>query len=193
VTHDWSREALHPAIIRKPIARWGRGGLHLSPPSGFQKEVAVIRRQERRSYCTNPVANPALNLRGVGSFAQRYHVDQPRTQIKRKGNSGGDLHRTAGPSLRCGRGAASQQRSRPPQRGAFAQHEACIRQDKTGLNLQVFFLSLFLIVAPICTKFWHSKGAPPAWPLWPVLQTVESWLPVNLTILGGLARWKVVS
>jgi hypothetical protein len=24
----------------------------------------------------------------------------PRTQIKRKGNSGGDLHRTAGPSLR---------------------------------------------------------------------------------------------
>jgi hypothetical protein len=30
-----------------------------------------------------------------------------------------------------GRGAASQQRNRPPQRGAFAQHEACIRQDKS--------------------------------------------------------------
>jgi hypothetical protein len=25
---------------------------------------------------------------GVGSFAHRYRVDQPRTQIKRKGNSG---------------------------------------------------------------------------------------------------------
>jgi hypothetical protein len=42
-----------------------------------------------------------LQVQGVGSFAQRYHVDQPpRTQIKRKGNSGDDLHRTAGPSLR---------------------------------------------------------------------------------------------
>jgi hypothetical protein len=41
-----------------------------------------------------------LQIQGVGSFAQRYHVDQPRTQIKRKGNSGGDLNRTARPSLR---------------------------------------------------------------------------------------------
>jgi hypothetical protein len=39
-----------------------------------------------------------LQVQGVGSFSQRYRVDQPRTQIKRKGNSGGDLHRTAGRS-----------------------------------------------------------------------------------------------
>jgi hypothetical protein len=64
-----------------------------------------------------------LQVQGVGSFAQTYHVDQPRAQIKRKGNSGGDLHRTAGPSpLRAvGMREASQQRSRPPQRGAPAQ------------------------------------------------------------------------
>jgi hypothetical protein len=80
-----------------------------------------------------------LQVQGVGSFAQRYHVDQPRTQIKRKGNSGDDLHRTAGPGLRyevVGGGAASQQRSRPPQRGAFAQHERGVyktRQDKAKL------------------------------------------------------------
>jgi hypothetical protein len=40
-----------------------------------------------------------LQVQGVGSFSQRYHVDQPRTQIKRKRNSGDDLHRTSGPSL----------------------------------------------------------------------------------------------
>jgi hypothetical protein len=31
-----------------------------------------------------------LQVQGVGSFAQRYRVDKPRTQIKRKGNSGDD-------------------------------------------------------------------------------------------------------
>jgi hypothetical protein len=40
-----------------------------------------------------------VGTRSCGSFAQRYRVDQPRTQIKRKGNSGDDLHRTAGPGL----------------------------------------------------------------------------------------------
>jgi hypothetical protein len=49
-----------------------------------------------------PNATPSntRSLYWTDVFAQRYHVDQPRTQIKRKGNSGGDLHRTAGPSLR---------------------------------------------------------------------------------------------
>jgi hypothetical protein len=40
-------------------------------------------------------------------------------------------HCRSGCEVVSGRGGASQQRSRPPQRGAFAQHEACIRQDKT--------------------------------------------------------------
>jgi hypothetical protein len=40
---------------------------------------------------------------------------------KAKGNSGGDLHRTLG----GGRGDASQQRSRPPQRGTSASTRRC--------------------------------------------------------------------
>jgi hypothetical protein len=42
-----------------------------------------------------------LQVQGVGSFAQRYHVDQPRTQIKRKGNSGvmSALHSCSGALL----------------------------------------------------------------------------------------------
>jgi hypothetical protein len=40
-----------------------------------------------------------FQVQEVGSFVQRYHADQPRTQIKRKGNSGDDLCRTAGPGL----------------------------------------------------------------------------------------------
>jgi hypothetical protein len=50
-------------------------------------------------------------------IGQRYHVDQPRTQIKRKGNSGDDLHRTAGPLLRQWEGGsqpANDSAAQPP-------------------------------------------------------------------------------
>jgi hypothetical protein len=55
-----------------------------------------------------------LQVQGIGSFAQRYRVDQRRTQIKRKGNSGGDLHRTAGLSLLRAVGGGSQSAAQPP-------------------------------------------------------------------------------
>jgi hypothetical protein len=59
-------------------------------------------------------------------------VAQPRTQIKRKGNSGDDLHRTAGPSLRWWEGG-SEPAAQPPSpagsvRPARGVHKT--RQDK---------------------------------------------------------------
>jgi hypothetical protein len=84
-----------------------------------------------------------LQVQGVGSFAQRYRVDQPKTQMKRKGNSGDDLHRTAGPSLRYWEGGSEPAAQPPPQRGAFAQHEACIRQDKARLGQRSIFFSFW--------------------------------------------------
>jgi hypothetical protein len=86
-----------------------------------------------------------LQVQGVGSFAQRYHVDQPRTQITRKGNSGGDLHRTAGRSLGWGEGG-SEPAAQPPSPAGSArpahQHEPCVREDKLNLNQKD--VSLFL-------------------------------------------------
>jgi hypothetical protein len=70
-----------------------------------------------------------LQVQGVGSFARRYRVDQPRTQIKRKGDSGGDLQP-----------AAPQP---PPQRGAFAQHAAGVIQGKAEYPGETSVLRLF--------------------------------------------------
>jgi hypothetical protein len=74
-----------------------------------------------------------LQAQGVGLFAQRYRVDQPRTQTEGQGNSGDGLHRKqAQVDLGRWRGAAGQHRCRPPQRGAFPKHRARGRQGKGG-------------------------------------------------------------
>jgi hypothetical protein len=59
-----------------------------------------------------------LQVQGVGSFAQRHHVDQPGTQVKRKGNPGDDLHRTAGPSPPRAAGGGQRASSAPASGGA---------------------------------------------------------------------------
>jgi hypothetical protein len=73
----------------------------LQVPEWPWQELAKDRRTWRHMLKSIKIRRQCvLQVQGVGSFAQRYHVDQPMTQIKRKGNSGDDLHRTAGPSLR---------------------------------------------------------------------------------------------
>jgi hypothetical protein len=73
-----------------------------------------------------------LEAQEVGLFAQRYRVDQPRTQTEGQGNSGDGLRHTAGPSVlrAVGGGTAGQRRCRPPQRGASAQRGGRIKTKK---------------------------------------------------------------
>jgi hypothetical protein len=75
-----------------------------------------------------------LQAQEVGLFAQRYGVDQPGTQTEGQGNSGDGLHyKQAQVDLGWWKGGSKPTALSPsPQRGAFAQHGARIRQDKTA-------------------------------------------------------------
>jgi hypothetical protein len=63
------------------------------------KGPAEVEKDVEEHQDTEIVCVAGTRVQGVGSFAQRHRVGQPRTQIKRKGGPGGDLHRTAGPGL----------------------------------------------------------------------------------------------
>ena len=98
-TLDSAEVAEEAAVERKEVWRVKPLLSELQVPEW--QELAKDRRKWRKVLESIKIRRQfVLQVQGVGSFAHRYRVDQPRTQTKRRGNSGGDLHRTAGPSLR---------------------------------------------------------------------------------------------
>jgi hypothetical protein len=106
-------------------------------------------------FCFGPLP---LRIDGIAStlFAQRHHVDQPRTQTKGQGNSGDGLHQKqtqVGPESRVV-GGGQQGRTPPPTGGArFLQGEASQARPPQGRCLA-------MAIPPF--EFEGPGSAPPA-------------------------------